>query len=276
MSHVAAQPGAQGAYVASPYGIRSGKLAMWLFILSDAVTFAAMLFACGYLRLASPDWVRPFAFHPVIVGGIIMTVVLLASALTMASAVAASASGNRAAALRWIVVTVLLGLAFTVANLHEWRNMLAEGWRPGVNPTGGSTLVGATFFAITGLSILHVVAGIVAIGVIAMKYRAGRIGAGAVETVGLYWQFVNVAWMFVFPLVYVMNLRSGLPASALPLLLVLASLGAASALLYLMRLRHERPILLWSVVLTLLFTLLMMNHIWADALRLARLRLPGS
>jgi cytochrome c oxidase subunit 3 len=72
----------------SPYGIQSKKLAMWLFIIADAATFGAILFAYGYLRIANPDWTKPFAFSPTIVNGSVMTVVLLTSSLTMVAAVA--------------------------------------------------------------------------------------------------------------------------------------------------------------------------------------------
>jgi len=79
--------------MSSPYGIQSKKLAMWLFIVADASTFGAMLFAYGFLRLANPDWTRPFAFSPTIVNGSVMTVVLLTSSLTMVAAVVAHEIG---------------------------------------------------------------------------------------------------------------------------------------------------------------------------------------
>jgi len=85
--------------------------------------------------------------------------------------------------------------------------MIAEGWSPSTNPLGGSVLFGATFFGITGLCILHVIGGVIAIAVIAIGFGRDRLNAGHVETTGLYWQFVNLTWMFVFPLVYLMNVR---------------------------------------------------------------------
>src|SRR5947208_13129965 len=96
----------------SPYGIQSKKLAMWLFITADAATFGAILFAYGYLRLANPGWTKPFAFSPTIVNGILMTVVLLTSSLTMVAAVAVAQLGRTSAAVRWLGVTVLLGIVF--------------------------------------------------------------------------------------------------------------------------------------------------------------------
>jgi len=192
---------------ASPYGIQSKKLAMWLFIIADAYTFGAILFAYGYLRVANPDWTRPFVFWPTIANGIVMTAVLLTSSLTMVCAVLAAHAGRKAASLRWLGVTMFLGVVFAALHLREWFAMIGEGWRLSQNPVGGPVLFGATFFGITGLHLLHVITGIVAIGVIALGFRRGRFDAGHVETTGLYWHFVDLVWMFVFPLVYLMNVR---------------------------------------------------------------------
>ena len=191
----------------SPYGVTSRKLGIWLFIVADAATFAAMLFAYGYVRVANPDWTRPFTVWPTIVNGIVMTVVLLSSSLTIIAAVQAAQAGRKAAALRWLGVTMILGVLFAALHLREWAAMIAEGWRLFRNPLGGPPLVGATFFSITGLHLLHVITGVAVIGVIALGYRRGRFDAGHVETTGLYWHFVDLVWMFVFPLVYLLNVR---------------------------------------------------------------------
>ncbi len=202
---VGARPGAR--MEESPYGIQSKKLAMWLFIIADAATFGAILFAYGYLRLANPDWTRPFAFWPTIANGLAMTFLLLTSGLTMVGAVRTAQAGQKTASVNWLAVTALLGFGFAVLHLVEWSGLIGEGWRLFQNPQGGSVLFGATFFSITGLSLLHVIAGIVAIAVVATGYRRGRLDAGHIETTGLYWQFVGLVWMFVFPLVYLMNAR---------------------------------------------------------------------
>lgn len=195
------------ALEASPLGIPSKKLAMWLFIMADAATFGAILFVYGYLRVGAADWTRPFAFVPSILNAIVMTVVLLTSSLTMLAAVAAAYAGRRDTSVRWMGVTALLGAAFAGLHLREWFSMFQDGWGPATNPMGGSTLVGATFFGITGLHLLHVTCGVLAILVIATLVRRGRLTAGHVETTGLYWHFVDLVWMFVFPLVYLMNAR---------------------------------------------------------------------
>jgi cytochrome c oxidase subunit 3 len=191
----------------SPFGIESKKLAMWLFIVADAATFGVLLFGYGYLRVGSPDWIRPFAFIPTILNGMVMTAVLLTSSLTMLAAVGAAQAGRRAAAVRWLGVTAMLGIVFAALHLREWFNLVAEGWSPSTNPMGGPVLFGGTFFGITGLHLLHVLCGVVAILVVALAFKRGRLDAGHVETTGLYWHFVDLVWMFVFPLVYLMNAR---------------------------------------------------------------------
>ncbi len=192
---------------ASPYGIESKKLAMWLFIASDTVTFAALLFAYSYLRVGSLDWTPPFKFVPSIVNGMVMTVILLTSSLTMLGGVMAAKAGNQKSCLRWMGYTMLLGIAFATLHLREWFGLIHEGWRFFANPLGGSVEVGTGFFCVTGLHLLHVVSGVVALAIVALGYKRGRLTAGHVETTSLYWHFVDIVWMFVFPIVYLMNAR---------------------------------------------------------------------
>ena len=191
----------------SPFAVPSPKLGIWMFIVADAATFAALLFAYGYVRVANPDWTHPFAFWPSIANGIVMTVVLLTSSLTVIAAVLAAQAGRKAAALRWLGATMLLGTLFAALHLREWVSMLGAGWRPFRNPLGGTPLVGATFFSVTGLHLLHVLVGVIVLAVIALGYRRGRFDAGHLETTGLYWHFVDLVWMFVFPLIYLLNMR---------------------------------------------------------------------
>lgn len=200
-------PGHGALSEASPFGIQSKKLLMWLFIVADAATFGAILFAYGFLRVGSPDWTKPFEFLPTIVNGMVMTVVLLTSSLTMLAAVAAAEAGRRSISIRWLAVTALLGVVFAALHLREWFAMFTAGWGLTHNPMGGSVLFGGAFFSITGLHLLHVSCGVIAISVVAFLYRRGRLDAGHLETTGLYWHFVDLVWMFVFPLVYLMNAR---------------------------------------------------------------------
>lgn len=189
---------------ASPYGIDKKKLGMWVFIVSDACTFGAFLFAYGYMRVGAPVWGTPFHFFSIL-NGIVMTAVLLSSSLTMLAAVRASQAGAKASANKWLGVTMLLGTIFAALHLREWFHLIGEGWRLFYNPTGGAQQFGATFFSVTGLHLTHVVSGVIALAFVARGYNQGRYDESHVETAGLYWHFVDLVWMFVFPLMYLMN-----------------------------------------------------------------------
>src|SRR6202022_5128374 len=91
----------------SPYAIPSRKLTMWLFVLSDAVTFGALLFGYGYLRTASSDWPTPFKFNPSILNVMIMTVALITSSLTMLGAVDSATVDNKQKATRFLWSPIL-------------------------------------------------------------------------------------------------------------------------------------------------------------------------
>jgi cytochrome c oxidase subunit III len=183
----------------SPYAIPSRKFTMWLFIISDAVTFGSILFAYGYLRVATPNWVRPFETGSVI-NVVVMTIVLITSSLTMLGAVDAGKAGDKAKAMRFLYSTMALGAIFAILHIREWFELF------GRNITIGSGLFGQTFFTITGLHLLHVISGVIALLVVASKYSRGRLTPSHVETTGLYWHFVDLVWMFVVPLVYLTNI----------------------------------------------------------------------
>jgi heme/copper-type cytochrome/quinol oxidase subunit 3 len=183
----------------SPYAIPSRKLTMWLFIISDAVTFGAFLFSYGYIRVSAANWTRPFESASVI-NVIVMTVVLITSSLTMLGAVDASKAGDKAKAMRFLYSTMALGAIFAALHLREWFQLFGRGI------TLSSGLFGQTFFTITGLHLLHVISGVIALFVVATRYSSGRLAAGYVENTGLYWHFVDLVWMFVVPLVYLTNI----------------------------------------------------------------------
>ncbi|HXX15664.1 MAG TPA: cytochrome c oxidase subunit 3 [Candidatus Eremiobacteraceae bacterium] len=183
----------------SPYAIPSRKFTMWLFIISDAVTFGALLMAYGYLRVGTPNWFRPFESKSVI-NVIVMTFVLITSSLTMLGAVDSAKLGDRGKARRFLYSTMAFGAIFALLHLREWFELFGRGI------TIGSGLFGQTFFTITGLHLLHVISGVIALFVVAMKFSRGRLTPSHVETTGLYWHFVDLVWMFVVPLVYLTNI----------------------------------------------------------------------
>ena len=186
----------------SPYAIPSRKLTMWLFIISDAVTFGACLFAYGYLRVgAGAAWPTPFKFSPSIINVMFMTFVLITSSLTMLGAVDAAKVGDKAKTARFMWSTIALGLLFAGLHIREWFGLMAEGLKINSSP------MGQAFFSITGLHLLHVFSGVIALIVISRGYSKGTLTAGHVESTGLYWHFVDLVWMFVVPLVYLLNIQ---------------------------------------------------------------------
>jgi cytochrome c oxidase subunit 3 len=193
-------------YETPPFAIPSKKLVMWLFIISDAVTFGAMLYGYGYLRNASSNWPSPFKFSPSIINVMIMTFVLITSSLTMLIGVRKAQAGDKSGSIKWTFITVFLGIVFAGLHLNEWRGMIAEGVTLAKNPWG-SPQFGAVFFSITGLHLTHVIGGVIALTVVALGYKRGRYKAEDMEIWGLYWHFVDLVWMFVVPLVYLLNVE---------------------------------------------------------------------
>lgn len=187
----------------SPFAVGRKKLGMWLFVISDALTFSSLLVVYSYLRVAN-DWPKPFEFYPAIIFSSAMTLVLLTSSLTMVFGVAAAHAGERAKAAKWIWLTALGGAVFVGLHLTEWNHLIHEGVTPFANPWG-VPLFGATFFLITGLHMTHVAIGVVYLGVVATGFSRGKFDSEDVEVSGLYWHFVDLVWMFVFPMIYLLS-----------------------------------------------------------------------
>ena len=194
-----------------PYRVSHRKLGMWLFIMSDSLTFCALLITYSYARFSSQDWPTPFKFFPSVVFSTVMTLVLLSSSLTMVFAVSAAKRRDKRRARRWIFATIFFGAMFIVLHLYEWMHLMHdEGLYPFQLPAewlerwpNASPLFGSAFFGITGLHMFHVFTGLCYLGVIALRIK--KFSADDVEVSGLYWHFVDLVWMFVFPLIYLLS-----------------------------------------------------------------------
>lgn len=146
-----------GVMEQSPFGIPSAKLVMWLFIISDACTFGAVLFAYGYIRNSVADW--PLVFESASIwNALLMTFILVSTSLTVLFAVRASQSEDRAAAFKWMMITAAGGVLFALLHIREWMSLIGEGVRLFQNPWG-APLFGAMFFSVTGLHMAHVIGG---------------------------------------------------------------------------------------------------------------------
>ena len=190
-----------GVMAEPTFSVPAKKMAMWLFIIADTATFAGCLVAYGFIRNASPSWPRPF--HS-ITNVAIMTLILLTSSLTMLIGVQAAQAGNKPKAFRWVMITAAAGVLFAALHLREWMGMISEGATLFHNPWG-TPLFSSTFFAITGLHLLHVTGGVIALIAVGIRYKGGRYKADDLEITGLYWHFVDLVWMFVVPFVYLLN-----------------------------------------------------------------------
>jgi cytochrome c oxidase subunit III len=185
-----------------PFSIPAKKIAIWLFIIGDAATFAAFLVAYGFLRNGTPQWPRPF--HS-ITNAALMTFILLTSSLTMLLGVRAAKAADKPGALRWTMITAALGVVFALLHIREWLGLIGEGMTLFHNPWG-TGLFGASFFAITGLHLTHVTVGVLVLLGVGLRYKSGRYKADDLEVAGLYWHFVDLVWMFIVPFVYLLNL----------------------------------------------------------------------
>jgi cytochrome c oxidase subunit 3 len=192
----------------APFATGSKKLGMWLFILSDAITFSALIMAYCYVRVASDNWPTPFEFYPGIVKATLMTVILLTSSVTMVMAVRAAKLGKRPSVVKWLVATMAGGMTFVIIHATEWAGLIREGVRLFKNPWG-APLFGAAFFTLTGLHMTHVFCGVCYLGVVTALSAKGKLTAEDVEVSGLYWHFVDLVWMFIFPLVYILSVKMG-------------------------------------------------------------------
>jgi len=191
-----------GLTIGPVFSIPTKKLAMWLFIIADTMTFAACLVAYGFVRNGTPAWPRPF--HS-ITNVALMTFILLTSSLTMLLGLRSARAGDKAGAFRWTMITAAAGILFALLHVREWLALIGEGMTLFKNPWG-TGLFGASFFSITGLHLTHVTAGVIALIVVGVRYKGGRYNADDIEILGLYWHFVDLVWMFVVPLVYLLNL----------------------------------------------------------------------
>ncbi len=191
-----------GVMEESPFAIPSKKLAMWLFIMADVMTFAACVAAYSFLRNATPDWPRPFHGVTRIA---VMTFIMLTSSLTILIGLRSAKTGDKAGAFRWMMITAAGGVIFVLLHISDWMGMISQGVGLFHNPWG-PVAFGAGFYVITGFSLAHISGGTIALIVVGIRYRRGRYDADDIEVMNIFWQFVGLVWLFIVPVVYLMNL----------------------------------------------------------------------
>jgi cytochrome c oxidase subunit 3 len=186
----------------SPFGTTWSKFMMWIFIISDALTFAGFLIAYGFMRMTAPAWPKQTeVFNMVLIT--FMTFALISSSAVMAMAVGAAREGEPKKAVRFLTMTIVGGIIFLGCQAFEWHHFISEGARLTHNPWGVAQFA-ASFFVITGFHGFHVLTGVTILAVVAMRAAMGKYSAIGVENAGLYWHFVDVVWVFVFAFFYLL------------------------------------------------------------------------
>jgi heme/copper-type cytochrome/quinol oxidase subunit 3 len=175
-------------------GIPTGRLGIWWFLASEVVIFGGLI--CCYLlfRWRHPEWAAEAA-HTLNAAGALNTLVLLTSSLTMVLAHSAIGAGRLDRAARNLTWTLLGGAIFMCVKAYEYSHEIAAGFVP------ARSLFWSFYYTMTGLHALHVLGGMVAITIVLLAVRRGR-APHRVEYVGIYWHFVDIVWIFLFPLLY--------------------------------------------------------------------------
>ncbi len=183
-----------------PFGIPWQKLMMWIFIITDGLLFSGLLVGYGVLRVVNGNWSEQteiFDMNYIT----LMTFTLITSSATMASAVGAAKVGRKTHVTRFILATIFGGLSFLGMQAYEWTHFIHEGARLTTNPWGIPQF-SASFFVITGFHGMHVLSGVVILTIVALRAALGKYSALGVEVAGLYWHFVDLVWVFIFALYY--------------------------------------------------------------------------
>jgi heme/copper-type cytochrome/quinol oxidase subunit 3 len=197
-----AAPGAPQAAHAPATGISNEKLAMWVFLGSDCLLFGALISTyllvrhnsiTGPVELRDPANVFDIPFTSV------SSFVLLMSSLTMALAVAAIHRGEVRRCRIWLVTTSLLGATFIAGQVYEFTTFVREGLGYTTN------IFGSAFYTLTGFHGVHVSLGIAFLMSLVLLSLRGKLDADRAEVVeifGLYWHFVDIVWIVIFTVVY--------------------------------------------------------------------------
>jgi cytochrome c oxidase subunit 3 len=193
---------------------QAASLGMWIFLATEVMFFGG-LFA-GYMVYR---WMHGPAFadasnHLDVILGTINTAVLICSSFTMALAVHAAETARRRAILLCLSLTILLGVVFLAIKFGEYHSKFSESLIPGEGFRYEGPLAPAAeiffsfYFAMTGMHALHMIIGIAFLMALALGAYRGKIPATystRVELVGLYWHFVDIVWIFLFPLLYLVG-----------------------------------------------------------------------
>jgi cytochrome c oxidase subunit III len=194
----------------------AATLGMWAFLATEVLFFGGLFTAYAVYRSTYPEAFAEASRHLDVTLGTINTVVLIGSSLTMAMAVWAAQTGRRLQQVLFLIGTILLGSVFlgikAVEYGHKFHEHLVPGPHfafPGAEPAH-SQIFFSLYFVMTGMHALHMVIGIGLLAVLTVRAHLGRftpVYNAPVEITGLYWHFVDIVWIFLFPMLYLIGLH---------------------------------------------------------------------
>ena len=181
-------------------GLTNGKLGIWLFLASEVMLFGALFSTYIILRMGAPEWPHGELNVPL---GTINTIILIGSSMTMVMAWASLKMHDWSKHRIYLMTTVVLAVVFLINKYFEYAAHFASGELP-----AKSTFL-AIYFTLTGLHALHILGGIAVmlylLGPGAKMYRTNpEQFTGRIEYTGLYWHFVDLVWIFLFPVLYLL------------------------------------------------------------------------
>jgi cytochrome c oxidase subunit III len=193
---------------------QAAQLGMWTFLVTEVLFFGGMFTAYAVNRFQYPLEFRAASQHLDLWAGTLNTAVLIASSLTMALAVQAAQRGRTATLRAMLGLTILLGSVFLCVKAVEYGHKFAEHLVPGPSfaiegvDARPAQLYFSLYFALTGMHALHMVVGLGLLAVLVVRASRNAFSAEyytPVELTGLYWHFVDIVWIFLFPLLYLLG-----------------------------------------------------------------------
>lgn len=194
------------------YDAKASKLGMWLFLYTELLLFGGLFLVYMVYRSLNPDAFLIASFNLDVWMGTVNTVVLLTSSMTVAMSITAIQLGNTKLTQRLLFLTILAAVAFLVIKYFEWGAKIEHGLWPGMDHftslSNGEQLYFYLYFFMTGLHGVHVVVGMIFILVVMNKIKKGSINKDKnqlLENSGLYWHLVDLIWIYLFPLFYLIH-----------------------------------------------------------------------
>ncbi len=182
------------------------SMGMWVFLATETMMFGVLFFVFLVYRGAAGYALGEASRALDMIEGGVNTAVLLTSSLTMALAVLSARDGHRVATSIRLFVTAALGILFLAIKLHEWLSEADKGILPHIGPgaePSGPQIFFNFYFAATGLHAIHLTVGIALVILLAVRQPDRR--PAQVEMTGLYWHFVDVVWVFLYPVLYLVG-----------------------------------------------------------------------